>query len=38
MADIDIHPFGEHNRTEEPMNGRILLDSVTPGRSTGEPE
>ena len=24
MADIDINPFGEHGRTEEPMYEHIL--------------
>ena len=39
MADIDINPFGEHeSRTDEPMDEHISLTSVTPGRSTWEPE
>ena len=38
MADIDIDPFGEHNKTEEPTDKNIPLDPVTPGRSTWEPE
>ena len=39
MADVDIDPFGEHeSRTDEPMNERISLTSVTPGRPTWEPE
>ena len=40
MADIDIDPFGEHGRTEEPKDEHIPLDSVTPGvgGSTWEPE
>ena len=39
MADIDIDPFGEHDRTEEPMDEHIPLSLVTPGeRSTWEPE
>ena len=42
MADIDINPFGEHNRTElrteEPTDEHIPLDPVTPGRSTWEPD
>ena len=39
MAGIDIGPFGEHNRTEEPTDENIPLDPVTPGgRSTWEPE
>ena len=39
MADIDIHPFGEHeSRSEEPTAENIPLDPVTPGRSsTWEP-
>ena len=38
MADVDIDPFGEHEqRPEEPTNEHILLDPVTPGRSTWEP-
>ena len=40
MADIDIDPFGEHeSRPEEPTDKNILLDLVTPGRSsTWEPD
>ena len=39
MADIDIDPFGEHElRTEESTDENIPLTSVTPGRSTWEPE
>ena len=39
MVDIDIDPFGEHGRTEGPMDEHIPLDPVTPGgRSTWEPE
>ena len=39
MADIDINPFGEHGRTEEPMDEHIPLDPVTlGGRSPWEPE
>ena len=39
MADVDIDPFGEHeSRPEEPTDGHISLDPVTPGRSsTWEP-
>ena len=40
MADIDIDPFGEHVKTEEPTDEHIPLDLVTPageGRSTWEP-
>ena len=41
MADIDIDPFGEHDRTEsrtkEPMGENIPLTPVG-GRSTWEPE
>ena len=39
MADIDIDPFGKHeSRSEEPTDEHILLDPVTPGRSsTWEP-
>ena len=32
MADVDIDPFGEHNKTEEPTDENIPLDPVTPGR------
>ena len=38
MADIEIDPFGEHGRTEEPTDENIPLTPVTPGRSTWEPE
>ena len=40
MADVDIDPFGEHeSRPEEPTDEHILLDPVTPGRSsTWEPD
>ena len=39
MADVDIDPFGEHDRTEEPTDENIPLSPVTPGRSsTWEPE
>ena len=39
MADIDIDPFGEHeSRPEEPTDEHILLDPVTPGRSTWKPD
>ena len=38
MADVDIDPFGEHGRTEEPTDENIPLTPVTPGRSTWEPE
>ena len=31
MADIDIDPFGEHDRTEEPMDEHIPLTPVGPG-------
>ena len=34
MADIDIDPFGEHNKTEETTDENIPLDLVTPGRSS----
>ena len=38
MADIDIDPFGEHDRTESRTDKNIPLDLVTPGgRSTWEP-
>ena len=36
MADIDIDPFGEHNRTEEPTDENIPLIPVG-GGSTWEP-
>ena len=41
MADIDIDPFGEHDKTEsrtDETGENIPLDPVTPGRSTWEPE
>ena len=38
MADVDIDPFGEHGRTEEPTDENIPLTPVTPGRSAWEPE
>ena len=38
MADIDIDPFGELDKTEEPTDKNIPLDPVTPRRSTWEPE
>ena len=39
MIDTDIDPFGEHGRTEEPMDEHIPLSPVTPGGgSTWEPE
>ena len=31
MADVDIDPFGEHDRTEEPTDENISLSLVTPG-------
>ena len=39
MADVDIDPFGEHNRTQEPTGEDIPLHLVTPvgGRSAWEP-
>ena len=39
MADIDIDSFGEEHesRPEEPTDENILLELVTPGRSTWEP-
>ena len=36
MADININPFGEHGRTEEPMDEHIPLTPA--GGSTWEPE
>ena len=36
MADVDIGPFGEHGRTEEPMDEHILLTPA--GGSTWEPD
>ena len=41
MADVDIDPFDEHDKTEEPTDENIPLDLVTPGRGgvqTWEPE
>ena len=39
MADIDIDPFGEHHRTEEPTDKNIPLSLVGPGGlSTWKPE
>ena len=38
MADVDIDPFGEHDKTEEPTDENIPLDPATLGRSTWEPE
>ena len=40
MADVDIDSFREHeSRTDEPTDEHILLDLVTPGRSsTWEPD
>ena len=40
MADIDIDPFGEHDRTETRPDENIPLPQVTPvgGGSTWEPE
>ena len=32
MADIDIDPLGEHDKTEKPTDENIPLDPVTPGR------
>ena len=29
MADIDIDPFGEHDKTEDPTDENIPLDPVT---------
>ena len=39
MADIDIDPFGEHDKAEEPTDENIPLDPVTPvgGGSTWKP-
>ena len=36
MADIDIDPFGEHDRTKEPTDKNIPLTPVG-GGSTWEP-
>ena len=36
MADVDIDPFGEHDRSDEPMDEHISLTPV--GGSTWEPE
>ena len=38
MADVDIDPFGEHDRTKEPTDENIPLDPVTPRGSTWELE
>ena len=41
MANIDIDPIEEHNKTEEPTDENISLDPVTPARGgvqTWEPE
>ena len=39
MAEIHIHPFGEHeSRTEELTDEHIPLDPVSLGRSTWEPD
>ena len=39
MADVDIDPFGEHGRIEEPTDEHIPLSLVAPGgRSTWESE
>ena len=40
MADVDIDPFGEHDRTESRTDENIPLPPVTPvrGGSTWEPE
>ena len=39
MADIDINPFGEHDRTEQPTDENVPLSLVGPrGGSTWEPE
>ena len=42
MADVDINPFGEHDRTEsrtDETGEHIPLDPVTPGGgSTWEPD
>ena len=42
MADVDINPFGKHDRTEsrtDETGENIPLDPVTPGGgSTWEPE
>ena len=35
MTDVDIDPFGEHDRTEEPTDENILLDPFTPGGPEG---
>ena len=38
MADVDIGPLGEYDKTEEPTDENIPLDPVTPGgRSTWDP-
>ena len=38
MADVDIGPFGEHDKTEEPTDENIPLDPFTPRGSIWEPE
>ena len=39
MANVDIDPFGEHGRTENPTDENIPLTAITPvGGSTWEPE
>ena len=38
MADVDIDPFGEHDKPEEPTDENIPLDPVTPGSTTWELE
>ena len=41
MEDVDIDPFGEHDKIEEPTDENIPLDPVTSGRGgvqTWEPE
>ena len=40
MADVDIDPFGEHDRTESRLDENIPLHPATPvgGGSTWEPE
>ena len=38
MADVDIDPFGKHDRTESRTDESIPLSPVTPGGLTFEPE
>ena len=41
MADVDIDPLGEHDRTElrtDEIGENIPIPLVTPGRSAWEPE